>query len=253
MNFKKNIISTLGLLLLLFASCDIIPENERILDMEKVDVKKNVLLLDFTDQFCVNCAEAAEIVDTLLEAYNPNLIAVSIHASPISLPLVTKEGKEYDTYFKINYTHPSAVVDGLGNYTAEQFRGAVLSRIKETTSVQVEIKASFEELSKIRIETNVSNPELIQGLTLQLWIVEDSIVDYQKMQDYTENNYIHRHVFRTSVNGTWGESIAIQEETQFTYLQELSDKWEKSQVHIVGFVRKSNNEVLDVKQTSIDY
>ena len=47
---------------------------------------------------------------------------------------------------------------------------------------------------------------------LQLWIVEDDITAFQMMPDGTRNdNYIHQHVFRATVNGEWGEDVEVQE------------------------------------------
>ena len=74
---------------------------------------------------------------------------------------------------------------------------------------------------------------------LQVWVVEDSITAMQLMPDGSANNgYIHNHVLRTPVNGTWGESFTINEAEQreITLTQPLNPLWDPRHLSIVAFV-----------------
>ena len=45
---------------------------------------------------------------------------------------------------------------------------------------------------------------------LQLWVVQDNIVGVQYQPDGSINDsYVHNHVLRFAVNGTWGETISV--------------------------------------------
>lgn len=74
---------------------------------------------------------------------------------------------------------------------------------------------------------------------LQLWIVEDNIVAPQSQPDGSMTvEYIHNHVFRASVNGTWGEDLAIAENETKTYTATatLKSYWKPENISIVAFV-----------------
>ena len=74
---------------------------------------------------------------------------------------------------------------------------------------------------------------------LQVWIVEDRINAFQMMPDGTINDdYIHRHVFRTAVNGTWGDDVSINEGYVFEhdYKVALSADWKRENLSVIAFV-----------------
>ena len=74
---------------------------------------------------------------------------------------------------------------------------------------------------------------------LQVWVLEDGIKAVQKMPEGPANQeYIHNHVFRTAVNGTWGEDFTVKEgEFEFrTMTQALQPNWNPDQLSIVAFV-----------------
>jgi hypothetical protein len=249
-----------GLLVVLHA-CDTIGESERLLEMEEVIPQKNVLLMDFTDQLCINCPEAAIIIDTLVRKYGNALIAVSIHSSPTKLPLVTDEGKEYDKRFGIEYTHPQAVIDGLDKFLKDEWGGKVLARFNVQAKMNLELNAKYNTLTRtIDISSIVTNTTTTANLKYLLWVVEDGIIDWQKIgpksTDYNEE-YVHNHVFRTSVNGTWGEDISItdeKEEKKLTHTYTGPDNgWSADHLSIVGFIYDASSfEVYEVKQAYIN-
>jgi hypothetical protein len=81
---------------------------------------------------------------------------------------------------------------------------------------------------------------------LQVWVVEDSIVATQTRHDPIDNdnvtindqNYVHNHVLRTAVNGTWGDDFTIGEgerKTQ-TMTQTLDASWNVANLSVVAFV-----------------
>ena len=77
------------------------------------------------------------------------------------------------------------------------------------------------------------------GDKLQVWLLEDSIQTLQLMPDGTANQqYVHNHVFRTAVNGTWGEDFSVREgeNVERTLTQPLEAGWNPERLSIVAFV-----------------
>ena len=73
--------------------------------------------------------------------------------------------------------------------------------------------------------------------------MEESIHAYQLIPDGSRNDaYIHNHVLRAAVNGTWGEKVTVapgQSETK-TYQLPLDSSWNPAHVAIVAFVYDDN-------------
>ena len=87
-------------------SCDNIAPEDRYIDVERNHSEKVVLLEEFTGQRCVNCPDAAEIVEQLHHAHPDNFIAVGMHpsASGFTQPLgpVNLRCEAADVYFDKN-------------------------------------------------------------------------------------------------------------------------------------------------------
>ena len=74
---------------------------------------------------------------------------------------------------------------------------------------------------------------------LQVWVTEDNITALQMMPDGSTNReYVHNHELRTPVNGTWGESITIEEGQGniITLQQPLNAEWNTDHLSVVAFV-----------------
>ena len=77
-------------------------------------------------------------------------------------------------------------------------------------------------------------------------MVEDGITAIQTMPDGKNNKeYVHNHVFRTAVNGTWGEEVATTKcATKTThYTQPLDPSWIPERLSIVAFVYNNQGVV----------
>ena len=62
------------------SACDNIESNERWEEKVPVEIKKNVLIEDFTGQNCVNCPAATDVIHQLQQgAAGAHIIAVGIH------------------------------------------------------------------------------------------------------------------------------------------------------------------------------
>jgi hypothetical protein len=87
------------------------------------------------------------------------------------------------------------------------------------------------------------------------------VTDWQLWYNHTPSeyvdNYLHRHVLRTSVNGSFGTVIASGTITGGTtvvtgYSLTLDPAWVDSRCHIVAFLYKESNfRVLQVEEAGV--
>ena len=96
--------------------------------------------------------------------------------------------------------------------------------------------------NKVIVELNIVNGDPIKG-RLQLWLTESKITALQMMPDGTANqSYVHNHVFRRSINGTWGEDYAAAqgEDRTLTFECELDEAWKPENMAVVAFIESAN-------------
>ena len=240
--------------------CDIIKMEDRLIPItNRVMKEKKVLLVEFTDQNCKNCLYATAEIEKLKARFSDTIVVVSIHANPLPYPLRTSEGNEYENHFTAE-DHPAGLVDGgIGKFMSHDpqlWGGFILERLKIEPAVKINIESSINEIDKaVAIRVLVEGIAALHEAKLQLWIIENNITQWQLMLDGTRNNnYIHNHVFRSSINGTWGESVSIGagEKKDFHYTCHLNDAWKPKELSIVGFVyNPKTDEVFNVQEVSI--
>ncbi|NDV47184.1 DUF1223 domain-containing protein [Paludibacter sp. 221] len=233
----------------LLAACDVIGEGDRVLEMDEIIPQKKVLLVDFTDQSCANCPNAAQLVEELEEDYKEAFIPVSMHAYFMKRPLVTDEGNVYEKHFGTDQTgHPTAVIDGVHiSSSREQWRTLVINRFNVSPAVKIELNASVDADNQIQVSTKIKAERGLAEAKLLLWLIEDNIEEIQLMPDgTTKKDYIHQHVFRSSVNGTWGEQLTLAQDEEkeiFNHIL-LKEGWNQANIFIVGFIFDADtNEV----------
>lgn len=270
---RKHLYYILSLLLLV-AGCDIIDEKDRVIQTDELHfTNKIVLLEDFTGHKCVNCPVAADEIARLEEWCEGHLIAVSIHAgsyantsgSAWKTDFRTKAGEAYNDYFKPD-GYPAAMVDRVAsngkvtNNNVPTWSSQVIDRLSEESPVEIKLEAVWQPgMEEIKLHAAVDFLRAVGNEpVLQLWIIEDHIVDAQLMPDNTINTaYLHRHVFRDAINDSWGESMGTGLTEGATikkeYVYQPDITWKKKDLQIVAFVydRKSH-EILQAVKTEIE-
>lgn len=232
---------------MLVASCTDMDDNERFTYVKPAPVARCVLLEDYTGQFCPNCPKAVGVIDQLHEAYGDNVIAVGIHCGRLSLSseftplgLATAEGEEY--YNNVGTpSQPAGRVNRLGTpSTIDSWTKIVKEEIKKTAPLGLAVAASYnEDTHSVDVTVDANGVDGTVNGKLQLWIVEDNIVAPQdQLGGSTMLDYVHNHVFRGSINGTWGEDFTIAEgETKtVSHTATLKDYWKAEDIFIVAFV-----------------
>lgn len=244
MNVKTSILT--ALLTLTMSACSHIDESDRLIYVKPADVKRRVLLEDFTGQRCVNCPKASDEIKALQEQYGEDhVIAVGIHSGPLGfytkgdyLGLSTEVGDEYYDHWALEY-QPVGLIDRGAPLEYTAWNARIREELEKTAPVEIDIELHQKD-NQLTVRAEVMGIDGTTSGKLQLWLTEDGITAFQMMPDGTRNmEYIHRHVFRAAINGTWGESVSVAEGETFTtkdYLFAIPEGWNADRLSVVAFV-----------------
>lgn len=234
------------------ASCSNIDEGDRLIYVKPAEVGRAILIEDFTGQRCVNCPTGTEIINGIVETYGEdNVIAVGIHSGPLGFAgnsktpgLMTDTGNEYYTRWDkenkmgqpwVVFNRKTSPDSHYNNWAA--MVGTIIS---EKANLSVKIDNAYDAATRTLTTTvgAFGTNGTVNG-KLQVWIVEDGVKALQMMPDGKPNKeYMHNHVFRAAVNGTWGEDVTVKEgETttkQYSYV--LPETWNADNIAVVAFV-----------------
>ena len=229
-----------------------------------------VLIEDFTGQNCVNCPNATDIINQLQNRmYGHKLVvAVAIHSGPLGVKpeknpdgLATDLGDTYYNYWKIEM-QPYGVIDRSdGPLSIDWWMAKVYYDLYEESEDGNDSDAApriapvniWAKTANSNDNSNATDIEIkvagVSGTTtgkLQVFITEDNITAFQKMPDGKVNNeYIHNHVLRDAVNGTWGEDVTVakDEMKSFSYHYTPQTAWKPEHLSVVAFVYNDDGVV----------
>ncbi|MDO4210363.1 MAG: Omp28 family outer membrane lipoprotein [Bacteroidales bacterium] len=261
-----------GLCLLLFTACETIDEGDRWTDAKPIEMKKNVLVEDFTGQKCVICPNAANLLHNLATStMGEHIVAVGIHGGAMSLNintpigLATELGEDYNKHFGVQ-AWPSGMVDrtdGNGNagktcdFTS--WTAAIVSQLSKELLVDLSANTTFNAETRV-LHIDVS-AEATQGHTLTadmkltVWLTESGVVGQQLMPDASTNReYVHNHVLRESLSDPYGDTMTIDSNrATVSYSHTIpatygKNKWavNPEEMAVVAFVTDAKGEVLQV-------
>lgn len=234
------------------ASCSNIDEGDRLIYVKPAEVGRAILIEDFTGQRCINCPTGTEIINGIVSTYGEdNVIAVGIHSGPLgfagnskTVGLMTDTGNEYYTRWDkenkmgqpwVIFNRKTSPDSHYNNWAA--MVGTIIS---EKANLSVKIANAYDAAT--RTLTTTVGADGVNGTVigkLQVWIVEDGVKALQMMPDGKSNkDYIHNHVFRAAVNGTWGEDVTVKEgeTTKKQYQYVLPEAWNADNIAVVAFV-----------------
>ena len=229
---------------LLLTACDNISESERLIYEMPVTAQRVVLIEDFTGQRCPNCPLATEVIENLQEVYGDAIVAVGIHGGPLgfkgnasTVGLATNLGDEYYNHWQLEY-QPVGLINRHGAKDYPEWSAVIKEELAKPAVVTFEGNAQLTDGS-ISVQINITSLEGTTAGNLQVWILEDAIAAMQIMPDGSANaGYVHNHVLRTTLNGTWGENISLSEGTSQTFDYQIAKdvNWNDDQLSIVAFV-----------------
>ncbi len=260
-NVLKGIIPALAALAI--TACDNIEQGDRFIYVAPEDPvnpdtatfapRHAVLIEDFTGQRCSNCPTAIEEIERLQnELGDTAVIAVGIHSGPFGFAgndqypgYMTDLGNIYYDYWSIQ-SQPMGVIDRLGTSAYQQWATITYSQLKKSCPLALSLDNSFDgQTRRLTVTVNSRSAGAVSGAKLQIWLVEDSLVSLQTTPNGFYNlKYVHNHVLRDAVNGTWGTDFSIEADATkadtFTYT--VPEGWVAANVSAVAFVYKSGGE-----------
>ena len=258
MNVKTYILTALATLA--FVACSHIDEADRLIYVKPAVAQRCVLLEDFTGQRCINCPMANDEIHALQEQYGADtVIAVAIHSGPLGfhtnakfVGLSTETGDEYYNHWNLEYQPVGLVNRGLPmEYTAWNTR--IREELQKPAPVRIDI-AVQRNSDELIINADVEGVDGMVSGRLQLWVVEDNVTAFQLMPDGTRNDtYLHQHVFRTAINGTWGEEMTVKEGEHTvtgSYTLKVPAEWKIDDLAIIAFLYNDQG-VLQVRKIEL--
>jgi len=268
-------------LFFLLTRCDIVTSpyeqpNSQVKDTttNNEPIVQKVLVEDLTGYLCGNCPEAAAEAQRLKALYGDRIVTMAVHGGYFARPdpqhpldLRCAESEEIINYFNV-ILFPSGLVnrrswEGTRVLAYSSWQAAVDSFLKEPPRAQIQITPTYTPSSR-QVQATVKVTYLQDGSIddyLAVYITEDSIIGYQK--DYTQNppyieNYVHRHVLRGSLNGTWGEALSPESPPRaystltknFTYT--LPSTWNAAHCSLVAILHDNKTrEIIQVEEVHL--
>ncbi|PCI99884.1 MAG: hypothetical protein COB15_03605 [Flavobacteriales bacterium] len=246
---------------------------------------RRIIIEEFTGHYCSNCPQGAAEIERLVNVYGDQIIPISLHAgdqtfnephidpvtgAPIhiigtdtlySTDFRTTDGNTYASTFD-PFGLPSGIVSRQNGATAtavSQWESEILA-IKDIPQIaDIEITIVYDSLTRIvtaDIETNwLTNAVSGNNYKLQVYLIEDHVIDWQLDGTTDVPNYEHNHVFRGAVNTTWGESITATTQgtsTTETYSYTLNSEWNEDNCEVVAFIYKESPSY-EVMQANIQH
>ena len=275
----KKVLSILAVSFLMMGmvACDIIDEGDYIKnnngsgDTEVTTVTKCVLLEDFTGVKCPNCPEAGKIALQLQEQYEHKVVVLAVHAGGFMfsnpsggfLDFQTTEGDIWRDELGVQ-TFPAGTVNRRQNsgtyvFNKDQWANEVASILQEEAEIAMSSNIEYDAATRnLKVDiTSKALVELPNTYRLTVCIMEDSIVGKQRFPTGDEDNFVHRHIFRKTMNGEWGEDInttalAPEDEIKKSYSIKLDEAYNADQCYIVAYVHNdATREVLQVIEKKI--
>ncbi|MCX6305070.1 MAG: Omp28-related outer membrane protein [Bacteroidetes bacterium] len=226
--FQITIFLLFGVMLL--QSCTKVSEPYYTVKSIIVDTtKRPVLLEDYTGHLCVNCAPAAEVATTIRDL-NPGLVyIIAVHAgsfakpNPVSYPpylaadYTCAAGNDWYGYsgFNIN-VNPKGMVNRLpykGKISfgpSEWYEAVKVADVLPRMAVMTVHNTFSSQTKQLNSKVEV---KFLAGMTskvnLTVCILEDSIYGGQLNDKTIIYNYRFMHMLRGSLNGSFGEEIAV--------------------------------------------
>lgn len=241
------------------------------------NTRKNILFEEFTGHTCGNCPGGAYDIRTIyIPQYGDTLVVVSVHAGGFALVELpgyptnfsTVSGEAYNDFFGVS-GYPVGMINRVPFPSTSPLIGkpnwanALTIEAAKPLEVNLQMITDYDSVSN-KLCVHVESDFLVNKTgqyNLIVYLVEDSIVAPQKNYpgsgdpDYaipTEYNYMHRHVLRANLNGTWGSSVvngsANSGDKFVNSIQyQVNPSWNKHRLHLVAYIYdNANKEVLQV-------
>ena len=183
-----------------------------------------VLVEDYTGHKCTACPQAAVAAEKLKDTYKDSIVVIAVHSGYFSdtdnkYPenFQTKAGDEYSDKFgfaawpnglvnRVDYPK-NQHIKSFGSWGAEV--GKIL-RTNQEADIQISSEYSTADSNAcISVQTKFSSVSVPSSTyKMCLMLIQDSIVAPQLDGGIYKPTYLHRHMLKDNINGTWGDSLS---------------------------------------------
>ncbi len=280
----KKISFILILAALFFAGCDKIegpyidiPHHEDVTvvfpELDKSTVYRKVLIEEFTGHKCTNCPGGHEKLAELHNIFKDTLVMVGIHATSLAKPssnansiwkynFRTEEGMDIADYFGISGI-PAAIINRqpyAGGWGISEWQSKIqaVDRSKSYAAIQMINQFNTPSQNSLKVNVKVTMLENYDApVKLSLLLIEDGIIKPQMLGDLsTDTNYVHNHVLRANLNGTFGEYLTpdgkVEKDSAYIYAYTIDftkHDWVPANCSVVAILydQSPNGQALQVE------
>ncbi|MBO4655748.1 MAG: Omp28 family outer membrane lipoprotein [Bacteroidales bacterium] len=239
-------------------------------ELDHGTVYRKILFDEYTGHHCPNCPEGHNKLNQLLTQYGDTLVAVGIHAGYFAEPdggglftydFGTETGEQLYADFLIS-DNPSAIINRSGVIENNVDLWPIkLQNADRSLHAAIQIINQFDNShNKLKINTKTTILEnLSQSVLLSLLLVEDQIVKPQENNGHVEEQYVHNHVLRAGINGTYGEYISpnglVSKDSAYLYGYSIDfsgHDWVPENCSVIAILLDGNSkEVLQVEKSKV--
>ena len=244
-----------------------------------VNIRRKVLLEDYTGHKCGNCPRATRAALDLKNLAGDGLVLLAVHAgffatpNPITAPSFTYDfrtpaGTDLDTDFGISAAgNPNGMVNrkkinGSQILAYTSWGSEVNNILTSTDPLQTGIRIinDFNLTSgQLQTEVRIAHFTGLQGnYRLSVFLVEDQIINWQKDYDVTPSDiefYVHRHVLRESFNNTYGDLLTNTSQgaiTSMPYSIPVDSEYDAQHCSVIAFIfNETTKEIIQVEEVPL--
>lgn len=235
-----------------------------------LNVKRRILIEEFTGVRCVNCPAGTVEVLNLRELYKDQLISVGIHAGSFAPPYPdskydfrTTEGDGILNLLGKPLGYPSAVVNRKlydGEFDLQlgrsQWAGFIAQELAVAPLVELKLSKNYNAATrvlKVTIDTEIVQTLPQEDIRLSVMVAEDQVVDVQLTPDGKKSDYLHHYNLRDMLTPFDGDLIGAElkssKKSSRTYTFTLPTNWVDSNCSIIAFAHLGGGK-LDVLQVN---
>lgn len=226
--------------------------------VESNSTLRKIVLEEFTGHTCSQCPTGSLKIEQLLTTYGDQLIPVSIHAGFFAQPYAAGTGK-FETDHRTDIgeafnnfslfapaSYPAGMVNRieLNNKITngkDDWETIILQIQNDVPKVKLNITSLYndsERIIKEIIGTEWLNTET-SNYKLQVYLVENHIIDWQKDGPTDVATYDHKHVMRKALNSDFGTvlpSSNIGDTDSLEILFQIPTEWNVDNCSIIAHV-----------------
>lgn len=237
-------------------------------DLDYGTVYRKILFDEYTGHKCPNCPDGHTIVEQMVERYGDTLVAVGIHANyfaeteagVFSYDFTTEAGEQLYVDYGIT-NNPQAIINRSGSPINKSawFNGVQNADRSVLAAIQI-INQYDGNTHKLKVNTKTTFLEdYDQAVQLSLFLIEDNIIKPQQVGTHIEEEYVHNHVLRAGINGTYGEYISpegmVEKNEDYYYgysIDFTNHDWVPENCSVVAILMDATSrEVLQVEKVKV--